>query len=148
MKWSIAALFASFVFVPICVSAQEVVPIGSIAQVSDRSPSDWAYSGYPILRIVKNDGAQTPIMRTETYDARLVEILSRAQVPPIRAQDVRSITQNGHHYIIVRRYLLIEVMPQDARAAGTSIEALGRTWAATAGRVLPKIAPQPSPFGI
>jgi hypothetical protein len=87
-------------------------------------------------------------MRTETLDARLVEILSRTEAPPLRARDIRTVTRNGQYYVTVRRYLLAQVMPVDARATGVTTGALAREWTANARRVLPRIAPQPSRFGL
>jgi hypothetical protein len=145
MKWlSLCALAAlAAVTVPAC--AQVVVPIGNIATIEDPSPSNWAMSGYQIVHISKNDGPDTPIMRTEKMDARTVEILSRAQVPRITARDIKVVNGNK---IVVRRYFLMEVKPQDARAAGMSIPALAHQWAAATARALPQVAPWPSRFGI
>lgn len=148
MRSIFVTLLASVVLLPLAGSAQTVLPIGRIPYIGDRAPSDWAYSGYEILRIRVPDGPRTPIMRTETLDARLVEILSRTEAPPLRASDIRAITRHGEHYVVVRHFLLAQVRPQDARASGMTTAALARTWAAGAQRVLPKIAPQPSRFGL
>ncbi len=145
MKWLAISALAALAAVTVPVSAQTILPIGNIAQISDTSPSNWAYSGYNIFRITSSDGQETPIMRTETYDARTVEILSRAQVPPVSAQDVKVI--NGNE-IVVRRYLLMRVTPQDARAEGTTVSALAHKWARSVGNVLPKIAPLPNRLGV
>jgi hypothetical protein len=145
MKWLVIPALAALAAVTVPASAQVMLPIGNIAKISDATPNNWAFSGYEILCIRKSDGLATPIMRTETFDARAVEILSRAQVPPISAKDVRVVDGNK---IVVRRYFLMQVQPEDARAEGTSVSALTRKWARSIGNVLPKIAPQPSPFGI
>jgi hypothetical protein len=87
-------------------------------------------------------------MRTATFDARTVEILSRTQAPPLRASDIKTVSQNGRQYIVVRRYLLMEVMPEDARAEKTSMGELARRWAERVRKVLPQIAPTPNRFGV
>ncbi|CEK20057.1 hypothetical protein [Chthonomonas calidirosea] len=124
--------------------AQRVVPVGNIPEVSDKSPTWWAISGYEIVHITQSEGRLTPIMRTELFDARTVEILSRTQVPPLTASDVKAVG----NAVLVRGYLLMRVTPQDARAAGTSVTALAKQWAASVAHVLPRIAPTPSRFGI
>jgi hypothetical protein len=55
----------------------EVLPVGALAQVANPAPADWALSGDTIARIRATVGGLTPIMRTELWDARLVEILRR-----------------------------------------------------------------------
>ena len=148
MKWLALALFAALAALPVAASAQVVLPVGHIAQVDDRSPTTWGMSGMEILRITQSDGNFTPIMRTETFDARTVEILSRTEAPPLRARDINITTRGNRYFITVRRYLLLEVRPQDARAAGTSQRALAHTWLASIRRVLPQVAPMPSRFGV
>src|SRR5579871_5047127 len=115
VKWFAIPALAALAAITVPASAQVVVPIGNIAKVEDKAASDWAYSGYPIFRITQSIGQNTPIMRTETCDARTVEILSRAQVPPVSAKDVKVVDGNK---IVVRRYLLLQVQPQDAKAEG------------------------------
>ncbi len=132
------------VYSHVSTAAAQVLPIGNIAKVDDTSPKWWAISGYFIVPIQKSAGEFTPLMRTEVFDARTVEILSRAQVPPVRSSDVRAVGDS----VVVRRYLLMQVLPQDARAAGMSQHALAEKWARAVGRVLPQIAPTPSRFGI
>jgi hypothetical protein len=50
--------------------------------------------------------------------------------------------------IVVRRYYLLDVKPQDAKAEGISTAALAQKWADSVRRALPAIAPQPSKFGL
>ena len=148
MKWFTVACLAAVTAVPGICSAQQSLPIGNLPYIADKSPSMFAMSGYEILNIKRNDGDKTPIMRTQTYDARLVEILSRTQAPQLRSSDIREMTNGNRHFVVVRKYLLVEVKPQDAAAEGTSINALTHKWAARAATVLPQIAPAPSRFGI
>ena len=99
-------------------------------------------------KISESMGNFTPIMRSMACDARTVEILSRTQAPPLRASDVKRVTKNGKQYIVVRRYMLVEVTPKDARAANTNTAALANKWASRVRRVLPQVAPTPSRFGV
>ena len=108
----------------------------------------WGMSGMDIFRITQSIGAMTPIMRTETIDARTVEILSRTQAPPLMQNDVRVVSQNGRVFVTVRNYLLAEVMEKDAQAEHTTKVALARKWAAGARHVLPQVAPTPNRFGV
>ncbi len=144
MKWIVVALLGAFAGVPGVVSAQEILPIGNIPRIESAAPTMWAMSGFEIINIKKSDGAMTPIMRSEVLDARTVEILSRVQSPPLRASDIKTMGNK----IVVRRYLLAEVKPQDARAEGVSTSALTARWAASTRRVLPQVAPLASRFGI
>ena len=148
MKWLALALFAVLTAIPMTASAQVYVPIGKIATVDDRSATTWGMSGMEILRIKTSDGNITPIMRTETFDARTVEILSRVQAPPVRPSDVRVLNKNGRALIVVRNYYLLEVKPQDARSEGTSTMALANKWASSIRKVLPQVAPMPNRIGI
>ncbi len=135
--------------VPAALSAQTIktVEIGKIAQVDDNSPTVWGMSGMEMVKLTASVGGRTPIMRSETFDARTVEILTRTQAPPLRQSDIRAVSHNGKDYVTVRNYLLIDVLPQDARAAGTSTASLARKWAASVRRVLPQVAPTPNRFG-
>jgi hypothetical protein len=148
MKWLNALFLLAVVAFPAGANAQEVLPIGNIPQINDPAPSLWAYSGYEILNVRAGVGNVTPIMRSETYDARLVEILSRTQAPPLRSGDIKSKVVGNHHYITVRNFLLLEVMPEDAHADGSSIGALTNKWVNNARYVLPKVSPASSRFGI
>jgi hypothetical protein len=150
MKWYAVLPLIAVAAMPGRVSAQEIrtVAIGKIMPVDDRAPSLWGMSGMEIFRVTQTVGSFTPIMRTETMDARTVEILSRTQAPPLRASDVATVSKNGKHYITVRRYLLFEVTPQDARAEGTNPASLARKWATNVRRVLPQVAPTPNRFGV
>lgn len=149
MKWFYALGLAALCAMPTTASAQrfQVLAIGKIPAIEDRSPTMWGQSGMEIFRITQSIGSTTPIMRTETMDARTVEILSRTQAPSLRAEDVKVINENGRTYLVVRRYMLTEVMPQDARAEGTSVSALANKWAAAVRRVFPQVAPTPNRFG-
>jgi hypothetical protein len=123
------------------------IPIGAIARVDTQSPTNWGMSGMEMIRVNQGSDGQTPIMRSLALDARTVEILSRTQAPPLRASDVRAVSQNGRELIGVRGFLLIEVTRADATAERMTRDALARKWAASIGRVLPQVAPAPNRFG-
>lgn len=150
MKWYLSALLGAIVLTPGGVFAQTMmVPsVGRISTVESRSPTTWAMSGMEMIHLTQSDGAFTPMMRSLRMDARTVEILSRTQAPPLNGEDIHTFAQNGHEYVVVRRYLLAEVLPRDARAEGTTVALLARKWARSVRWVLPQVAPTPNPFGI
>ena len=146
MKWIVVPALAALL-VPCVASAQESVPVGKIHPVDDPSPTMWGISGFEMIPVKRTVAGETPITRTLRWDARTVEILSRTQAPPLRSSDVKHVTKNGKELIVVRRYLLMEVTPADARAEGTTTKALASRWASNVRRVLPQVAPTPSAFG-
>lgn len=148
MKWLSVLFLLAVVAFPAGANAQEVLPIGNIPQINDPAPAQWAYSGYQILNVRTGVGSVTPIMRSETYDARLVEILARTQAPPLRASDIRAKEVGNHYYITIRNFLLLEVTPQDAHADGTSLSALTSKWVNNARYVLPRVCPVTDRLGI
>ena len=148
MKWFAFALFAAMTAAPIVGSAQRMVPIGNIPRVEDKSPSLWGLGGYELIYFKSSDSKYTPFERTELADARTVEILSRVQAPPLNAGDIRSEMRGGKNIITVRNYLLVELVPEDAKADNKSMSELAGSWVATLRRVLPKVAPRPSITGV
>jgi len=149
MKWYGFMFAIAITAAPAALNAQTIktVSIGKIAQVDDASPTVWGMSGMEMVKLSATANGRTPIMRTETFDARTVEILTRTQAPPLRQSDIRAVSKNGRNYVTVRNYLLIDVMPEDARASGESTASLARKWAASVRRVLPQVAPTPNRFG-
>jgi hypothetical protein len=149
MKWFYALGLAALCSLPANASAQrfQVLAIGNIPHIADSSATMWGMSGMEIFRVSQTIGSMTPIMRTQAMDARTVEILSRTQAPSLRGSDVKVVRENGHHYIVVRRYLLAEVTPADARAEGTTVSALANKWASAVRKVFPQVAPTPNRFG-
>jgi len=150
MRWYSVAFLAGLTVLPGIGFAQriDVLPIGHISRVEDRSPTTWAMSGMDIIRLTQSDRTETPIMRSLQMDARTVEILSRTQAPPLSGGDVHVVIRDGRQFIVVRRYLLVEVLPKDARAEGTSVRLLAQRWVQSVQRVLPQVAPAPNRFGI
>ena len=150
MKRLALAAIAAAVLLPSSVSAQRIITlaIGRIPAIADSSPNLWGISGMEMVLIKTPIGNLTPSMRTEMYDARTVEILSRTQAPPLRSSDVKVVSRNGKHFIVVRRFMLMEVTPQDAKADQTTVPALATKWRSNIARVLPQVAPMPSRFGI
>jgi len=126
----------------------KVLDIGSIGRVEDRAPTTWAMSGMSMIHLTRSDGSFTPIMRSLRMDARTVEILCRTQAPPLSERDVHTASLNGHEYVMVRGYMLAEVLPQDAHAERTTVSTLARRWAQAVRTVLPQVAPFPNRFGI
>lgn len=127
----------------------EAIPlhIGSIARISDPAPATWGIAGMDILTVRSSVNGVTPVMRTEEMDARLVEILSRTQNPPLRPRDVAVTSVGNRTYITVRGYELAEVHREDAAAAGMTRQALAREWARAIQAVLPHITPLPNRRG-
>jgi len=148
LRWIIGAAMLAAVVVPSTIKAQTVVAIGNIGKVEDKTPILWGIGGLSIFTVKNSDGGFSPIMRTQVYDARTVEILCRTQAPRIQASDVHVLSRNGHDYVMVRQYLLIEVKPQDAESERLSKSELAYKWAHRLGQVLPAIAPAPSKFGV
>ena len=146
MKWIVVPALAA-ILIPAAAPAQEVVPVGKIHPVEDASPTMWGISGFEIIPVKRTVGGETPVTRTLRWDARTVEILSRTQAPPLRGSDIKHVSSNGREMVVVRRYLLLDVTDADARAEGMSRKALAKKWAANVRRVLPQVAPTPSPFG-
>jgi hypothetical protein len=138
---------AATVAIPLGANAQTVIPIGTIAAVADKSPTTWGMSGMEMVKVSRTIGSDTPIMRTLTWDARTVEILSRTQSPPLRSSDIKTFSKNGRQMVVVRRFLLMEVMPADARVANMSTADLADKWAKSIRQVLPRVAPTPNRFG-
>jgi hypothetical protein len=148
MKWiakwtAIAAVVGACAFVrPAC--AQEVLPIGGTARVESKAPTTWAISGFEMFRLTTTANGDTPIMRTEKCDARATEIFARAQAPALRQSDIKVMGNK----IVVRRYLLLEVTPADAKAAGMSSSALVSKWASATRKYLPQVQPYGSRFAL
>ena len=148
MKWTPSlALLLTAAMSPMA-TAQTVLPIGHIPNIADSSPTVWGMSGMEMITVKTSAGGMSPISRTEVWDARTNEILSRVQAPPLRASDVKRMSKNGRELILVRKYLLAEVMPEDARAAGSTKRDLSNQWVQSVKKVLPLVAPLGSRFGI
>ena len=144
MKWiAIAAALGACAFVR-PASAQEVLPIGETARVESKSPAMWAISGFEMFRLTATANGNTPIMRTEQCDARATEIFSRAQAPALRSSDIKVMGNK----IVVRRYLLLEVTPADAKAEGTTPAALAAKWASSTRKYLPQVQPYGGRFAL
>jgi hypothetical protein len=149
MKWYGFLPILALAAVPMTASSQTIktISIGKIAQVDDPAPTVWGMSGMEMVKLTASVGNRTPIMRSETFDARTVEILTRTQAPPLRQSDIKAVKRNGRDYVTVRNWLLIEVMPEDARAEGKSTTSLANYWASRVRRVLPQVGPTPNRFG-
>lgn len=148
LKWILTAAMIAAVVFPSTVKAQTVVAIGNIGKVDDTTPILWGIGGLSIFTVKHSDGGFTPIMRTQVFDARTVEILCRTQAPRLRSKDVHVVSKGGHDYILVRQYLLVEVKEQDATPEGLSKSELASKWAHRLSQVLPAVSPAPIETGI
>lgn len=148
LKWVVTAALIASVVLPLSANAQTVLAIGNIGKVEDKTPILWGIGGLEIFTVKHTDGGFTPIMRTQVYDARTVEIMCRTLAPRLRASDVHTVAKGGHEYICVRQYLLMEVKSEDAASEGLSKAELAAKWAHRLGQVLPAVGPMPVETGI
>jgi hypothetical protein len=152
MKLPFLAAFGALVLLSFRADAQSVVYpyIGDMPVVEDSRPMQLAYSGYEIITFRESDGNQSPFMRSAVCDARLTQILTEMQRMQmrLRASEIRAAEINGRHFVLINRYVLAEVKPQDARERGVSMSSLAQRWARNAQRVLPQILPEQSRLGI
>ena len=148
MKWTMLTLFCLFTLFSRAALAQETVPIPPIPHVDVSGPYLWAIGGHEIIKIKTSAGGYNPYMRCGVFDARTVEILNRTQAPPLRPSDIRVVSRGGRDMIVVRRFLLLDVRPEDARVEGTTTGALAQKWARSVRVAFPDIAPRPGKFGV
>src|SRR5438046_2194212 len=71
MRFTLPVLVA-LVLAPIATRAQEivVVEIGHIPSLPDKNQTVWGLGGYEMITLRASVGEATPIMRSETMDAR------------------------------------------------------------------------------
>ena len=148
MKWMALTLLCGLSLFGRAASAQEMVPIPPLPHVDQSGPYLWGLGGHEIILMKASADGHNPYERCAILDARTVEILNRTQAPPLRASDIRVINQGGKGVIVVRKYYLCDVKPQDAKADGTSIAALSQKWGRSVRTTFPDIAPRGSRFGL
>ena len=148
MKWKIFTLFCLTALFARPAVAQVNVPIPPLPQVDVSGPYLWGLGGHEIINVKASADGKNPYMRCAVFDARTVEILNRTQAPPLRAGDIKVVNMGGHPWIVVRKYILTDVKPQDAKAEGTSVPALADKWARSVRKALPDVAPKGSQFGV
>ena len=148
MKWKVLTLFCLGVLFAHPAQAQVNVPIPPLPHVDVSGPYLWGLGGHEIINVKTSADGKNPYERCAVFDARTVEILNRTQAPPLRANDIRIVNKGGHPWIVVRKYILTDVKPQDAKAEGTSLPALADKWARSVRKALPDVAPKGSPFGV
>lgn len=148
MKWMVLSLICVGSLLGRPASAQVMVPIPPLPHVDVSGPYLWGIGGHEIINVKASADGHNPYERCAIMDARTVEILNRTQAPPLRRSDINVINRGGHNIIVVRRYYLTDVKPQDARAEGTTLDALAQKWARSVKVALPDIAPKPSRFGL
>jgi len=148
MKWTALTLFSLAVLFARPAQAQVNVPIPPLPKVDVSGPYLWGLGGHEIINVKTSADGKNPYERCAVFDARTVEILNRTQAPPLRPGDIRVVEKGGHPWIVVRKYILTDVKPQDARAEGTSVPALADKWAKSVRKALPDVAPRGSRFGV
>lgn len=148
MKWMVLTLLCGLGMFGRAASAQEIVPISPPPHVEHSGPYLWGIGGHEIIYVKAGSGGWNAYERVSILDRRTVEILTRAQAPPLRPGDFKVIQKGGKNVLVVRRYLLTDVNPADAKADGMSLGAVSQKWNASVRRAFPDIAPRPGRFGI
>ena len=148
MKWMVLSLICALSLFGRAASAQEMIGIPPLPHVDQSGPYLWGIGGHEIIRVKASADGHNPYERCAILDARTVEILNRTLAPPLQRKDIRVVSKGGREMIVVRRYFLTDVKPQDAKADGTSTAALAQRWSRSVQAALPDIAPRPGKFGI
>ena len=148
MKWMVLTLLCALSLFGRVASAQENVPISPPLHTDHSGPYLWGIGGHEIIYMKASADGYNTYERCSILDRRTVEILTRAQAPPLRAGDFKVISKGGRNMVVVRRYFLTDVTPADARADGMSLGAVAQKWATSVRRAFPDIAPRPGRFGI
>lgn len=148
MKWMVLTLFCAVSLMGRAASAQEMVPIPPLPHVDVSGTYLWGIGGHEIIYVKASADGHNPYERCAILDARTVEILNRTQAPPLRPSDIRVVSRGGRDMIVVRRYLLLEVKPEDAHVEGSSTAAIAQKWARSVRVALPDIAPRGSRYGV
>ena len=148
MKWTVLTLICLAALFGRNASAQEMVPIPGLAQVDVSGPHLWGIAGHEIIYVKASADGKNPFMRCAVWDARTLEILNRTVAPPLHASDFKVVTKDGRPWVVVRRYLLCDVHPEDAKAEGATSAAIAAKWAKSVRAALPEIAPKPGAFGV
>ena len=148
MKWMAFTLLCAMSLFARPASAQVMLGIPPLPHVEVSGPYLWGIGGHEIILMKASADGHNPYERCAILDARTVEILNRTLAPPLRRDDIKVVSQGGREMIVVRRYFLTDVKPQDARADGTSIPALAQKWGRSVRAALPDIAPHGSRFGL
>ena len=148
MRWLVCSLLCIVTLFGGAASAQEAPPIPPIPHTDVSGPYLWGIGGHEIILVKASVGGFNPYMRCGVFDARTVEILNRTQAPPLRASDIRVVNKDGRDVIAVRRWLLLDVRPEDAKVEGTKTSSLAQKWLRSVRIALPDIAPKPGKFGV
>ena len=148
MKWMVLTLLCALSLYGRAASAQEMVPISFPPHTEHSGPYLWGIGGHEIIYMKAGAGGWNTYERVSILDRRTVEILTRAQAPPLRPTDFKVMSKGGKNVIVVRKYYLTEVTPADAKADATSVGALSSKWANSVKNAYRDIAPRPGAFGI
>ena len=101
-----------------------------------------AVGGEHILTIRAASYNKTIEQRADDVAERLVMILAEKSLKP---SDIRAVPTAGEQIkIMVKNYLLINVLPEDAHANGTEPMKLAQTWVEHLQKVLPLLNAQPN----
>lgn len=131
----------------------EILPTDAVARVSNEAPVVWGLSGLDMSFVRQAAGGLTPTMRTFTWDARLVQILWKAEdgemtwkgIEAVGPNVVVRMTEHGCECKPPHLYLLMTVTTRDARASGTTPNELAKIWASSVRMVLNDVLPIPTP---
>ena len=140
----ILALLAGFTRPASAEPPIEILPTGSVARVDNQHPVLWGLSGCDMSFVRVTAGGLTPTMRTFTWDARLVDIVRKAEDQAMTWNGVEAVGSN----VVVRLsetkcccrsshlYLLMTVTTKDAAATGKPANELAKIWASSVDAVL------------
>jgi hypothetical protein len=151
MKWTLLTLVCALCVLGQAAIAQgkiQTVPISPPPHTDVSGPYLWGIGGHEIILVKARADGWNPYERCSILDRRTVEILTRTQAPPLRAKDFKVVTVGGQDVIVVRKYLLTNVTGADAKADGTSRDALAAKWARSVRVALPDVAPRAGRYGI
>ncbi|HLJ57666.1 MAG TPA: hypothetical protein VKT77_21705 [Chthonomonadaceae bacterium] len=148
MKWTVLTLLFALTLFGRAASAQVMVPISPPPHVDQAGPYLWGIGGHEIIYVKASAEGWNAYERCSILDRRTVEILTRAQAPPLRSGDFKVVERGGRTMLVVRKYLLTDVTPADAKADGSTVHATAEKWISSVRRAYPDIAPRAGKFGI
>jgi hypothetical protein len=133
----------------VCQGQNYKVPyVGNITPMHSRAPVLWGIGGMSIIQVTQSIGKLTPIMRSEIYDARTVEILSSKAAQSMQPGDVKVVNDHGRIVLTACGFLLAEATQKDAKAEHTTPAALANQWAISVRKVFIDIYPLMNKNGV
>lgn len=148
MKWMVLTLLCALSLFGRVASAQENVPISPPPHTDHSGPYLWGIGGQEIIYMKANADGWNTYERCSILDRRTVEILTRAQAPPLRASDFKVMSKGARNVLVVRKYILTDVTPDDAKADGMSVSGTAAKWNSSVRKAFGTIAPRPGSFGL